>query len=144
MGFMKYLKYPNYKEMLFDFLQTIKNSIDFEWGNYDCCLFAAKCLESFTDLEISHKFDGTYNDEESARKIIKKFGNDVSDIAQFFAKKYGFKEIDTSYARIGDLLCRQGLEGKMLGICLGKYGLFVGKKGLYSVITLTCLKAWEI
>jgi hypothetical protein len=54
----------------------------YAWGGHDCALFAAGCVASITGEDFASEFRGSYDDEDSARRLLASLGcADVGDLA---------------------------------------------------------------
>ena len=74
----------------------------FKYGKADCVNFVLGAIEVVTDKKV---FDMEYKTIKEAKKIILEFNKkDLLDIARDIAKKNNFKEINTSFARRGDVV----------------------------------------
>ena len=75
-------------------------------------------------------FDREYKSLKEAKKILKEFNKkDLLEIAQDIAKENNFAEINTSFARRGDVVFLKTDEelGGTMGICQGEYSIFKAK-----------------
>ena len=88
-----------------------------------------------------------YKTIKEAKEILKEFNKkDLLDIARDIAKENNFKEIDTSFARRGDVVFLETDEelGGTMGICSGEWSIFKAKVGQEKRLTNTCNYAWRI
>lgn len=53
-------------------LTTVKQleAVPFEWGQNDCCIFAAKCIDAQYGTAISQDVVGKYNSEISCKRFM--------------------------------------------------------------------------
>lgn len=42
----------------------------FSWGEHDCCLFAADCVQAVTGVDVAADFRGTYTTPLGAKKPL--------------------------------------------------------------------------
>lgn len=47
----------------------------FEWGTFDCCLFAADAVHAMTGIDFAAAFRGKYHTEKGAVRALIKYGN---------------------------------------------------------------------
>lgn len=105
-----------------DFLAS-RSETAFEWGKFDCMIFASDAIELLTGADPAKEFRGAYSTEADAIEILKRRGG-VRGIAMRGAKKYGFKQIPPLFAQRGDI-CLGRPEGQdTLGVCQGRYFVF--------------------
>lgn len=78
----------------------------FEWGTFDCCLFAAGAIAVKTGLHPMREVT-PYNDPTSAGISLREsYGsNAVRDVFLKIAKEYEAKKVDISEAKDGDIVC---------------------------------------
>lgn len=114
----------------------------FRWGQNDCCLFAAYCIEAVTGRDLAVAFRG-YETREEASKILAGFGG-VYRLAAIVAKAHGIPEIPALQARRGDICLLDSKNGAMLGVCTGDKIVAPGAHGLVSYPLLKGRRAWGI
>lgn len=113
----------------------------FKWGKYDCCLFAASCVEVMTGFDYMKDERGTYKTEKGAKKALK-----GKTLFANLRAKLG-KPIPLAMAQRGDVIYHVFDTGPAVGICIGQETFFVGrevKEGLVTIPTLECSKAFKI
>ena len=116
----------------------------FKYGKADCVNFVLGAIEVVKEKKV---FDMEYKTIKEAKKIILEFNKkDLLDIARDIAKKNNFKEINTSFARRGDVVFLKTDEelGGTMGICSGEWSIFKAKIGQEKRLTNTCDYAWRI
>ena len=116
----------------------------FKYGNADCVNFVLGGIECIVGKKV---FDLPYTSIKEAKKIITELNKkDLLEIAQDIAKKNNFKEINTSFARRGDVVFLKTDEelGGTMGICQGEYSIFKAKVGQERRLTNYCDIAWRI
>mgnify|MGYP003136965240 FL=1 len=116
----------------------------FKYGNADCVNFVLGGIECIVGKKV---FDLPYTSIKEAKKIITELNKkDLLEIAQDIAKKNNFKEINTSFARRGDVVFLKTDEelGGTMGICQGEYSIFKAKVGQERRLTNSCDIAWRI
>lgn len=101
-----------------------------EWGQHDCVLWAASCIEKVTGVDHAAKIKGTYSTPEGGYKaIVKAFG--CHQITELCEKLLG-SPIHIASAIPGDVVYRRSNMGgfdAILGICNGRYSIFIDENG---------------
>ena len=113
-------------------------------GKTDCVNFILGGIEVIIGRKV---FDREYKSLKEAKKILKEFNKkDLLEIAQDIAKENNFEEINTSFARRGDVVFLETDEelGGTMGICSGEWSIFKAKIGQEKRLTNTCNYAWRI
>lgn len=123
-----------------------KRKEPFEFGTFDCSLWAGFAVEAVTGTNLYAPYLGKYTTALGALRKLKQ-NDDVSKPVEFFQKHFG--EIQPiAFARKGDIvLAYTGNEqidlplefeefGPTIGICYGHTSLFLGEDGLVEVETL--------
>lgn len=110
---------------------------EFAWGEADCCLFAAKCVDAMTGSDLYREIRGNYFNEESAKAYIASFGGLEQAVTHWLGEP-------TGRATRGDVVLFDGGEGDAVGICLGSEVYAMGPKGLHRVPRRVILKAWHV
>ena len=121
-----------------------QQKIKFKRGKSDCVNFVIGAIEVVTGKKV---FDMEYKTIKEAKEILKEFNKkDLLDIARDIAKENNFKEINTSFARRGDVVFLKTDEelGGTMGICQGEYSIFKAKVGQEKRLTNSCDIAWRI
>ena len=142
------IRKPEWQELLHSFLvANVKQP--FAWGTWDCALFSANAIQSFTGVDLAADFRGKYTDEAGAMATIKTVtgGITVEDAAVYAAKQHGLVEWKTAlFAQRGDLVLYQGSEGLAAGIVHfnGIHCLFVTPTGLHKIPLRQCKRAWKV
>jgi hypothetical protein len=111
--------------------------VPFEWGTNDCCLFAADCVRDLTGLDHAAGIRGTYHDERSARRVVRRMGG-MAALAKPLSEK------PASHVQRADVvLC--DVEGReTFGICIGNgFWCAPGASGLVFRRTCDVLKVFE-
>lgn len=118
------------------------SSTDFKWGESDCVCSSFACVERMTGIDPMAEFRGNYDDEESAKQLIKNQGH--SSLYHMLIAHLG-KPIKATFAQRGDIVYRKAsLEGGAVGICIGAEAVFKSDVGWTRVKLLSCARAWRI
>ncbi|WP_140920881.1 DUF6950 family protein [Limnobaculum xujianqingii] len=65
------MKYPDWQERLVRTLQAAKMR-PFSWGEHDCALFAADCVQAMCGEDFAAVYRGTYDSRIGAKKALLK------------------------------------------------------------------------
>lgn len=91
-------------------LTESREEVPFEWGKYDCCLFAADVVKEMTGEDYAEPFRGKYTTEEGARALLDEKGGLVEYIDSVLPRK------DVNFAQRGDVVLVTTDLGDTLGI----------------------------
>jgi hypothetical protein len=98
----------------------------FAWGEADCVLFAAACVEAMTGVDLAADVRGTYDDALGAARALKALN--VEDVRGLLALH--FTEVPASMAQRGDLAI-VGMDGQMAAaVVTGPEVIGLGLTGL--------------
>lgn len=105
---------PDWRQRLDDYLDSIDGK-PFRWGELDCALFAADCVQAMTGVDLAADFRGLYTDQEGAEAAIKVAGHDTYAelVSSLLPLAEGGKHM------IGDVAV---VESPAFGPCLGIVG----------------------
>lgn len=109
----------------------------FQWGDHDCCRFAAGAVEAMTGDDRMAGY--TYTDERAALRLIR----DAGSLDALVVRALG-EPIPPAFAQRGDVVIADLDHGPTLGVCLGLLSAFVADTGLTHRPTLACRAAWRI
>jgi hypothetical protein len=138
---------PDWEESLSNFL-TANEHRPFEWGQWDCILFACAAAEVMTGRDAAAEYRGRYNDAAGAALALRELGQGT------LIKTIGheFDEKPVARAIRGDLVWHAGC----VGICLGGNAAFltdpaladlagVQRRGSYVMVPRALwLRAWIV
>ena len=91
----------------------------FVWGQWDCCLYAADAILSYTGIDIAADFRDRYTNGIGALRAIKEVtgGSTVADAAAYCASKHGLEEHKYPLmAKRGDLVVIQNGDNLIAGV----------------------------
>lgn len=131
------MRIENWEGVLYEYLEASKD-LQFQWGKNDCCLWAAKFVDSITGSNIAIDWIGLYGDEDGANLLMLERGfTSCEMVMESLAISKPIK-----MAGRGDIV--QHKNGA-LGICDGRKSYFLTpNNGLGAVLTISCKKAWRI
>lgn len=115
----------------------------FEWGQFDCALMAAECIEQITGTHPHPELVGSYYSPIGAARVLQARSG-LSGIMDDL-----FSQVEVDYAQKGDIvlvLCRDSNRKQSLAICCGVQLLLMGQERPVLVNTdeVKKLKAWRI
>ena len=79
-------------------LTESREEVPFEWGKYDCCLFAADVVREITGVDYAEPFRGKYTAEEGAKALLEEKGGLVEYIDSVLPRK------DVNFVQRGDVV----------------------------------------
>ncbi len=122
----------------------------FEWGRFDCCLFALMCNDAVTGGALYERFAGTYDSEYGAARVLQPYGG-IVEIADSVYGEFGWQRVPVLMAQRGDtvsgLVASVGGEmRRALGVVAmnGRDAFFAGLQGIVAVPVRKCDHAWRI
>lgn len=122
----------NSNSLLAEYIAS-KNNTPFEWGVFDCCIFASECVKIKTGLDLYADYRGKYNDEASAQTVQKQIGY----IEEVLDKH--FERISVDFIRRGDVVM---FENGVMGIYYNGY-FSTGKNGV-GVVNHKVKEVWAL
>jgi hypothetical protein len=126
---------------------------EYQWGVFDCCLFAADVVQAITGVDLAAEFRGKYKTAAGATRELKKYAgtSKLSDTLGIIMTKHGCKMIRPGWAGRGDVVVilddlRDGSFGEVCGICVGANGVAVpvAPVGIKFTRAGTAVAAWCI
>ena len=115
---------PDWEMRLSNFMQANERRA-FEWGQWDCILFACAAAEAITGEDRAAQYRGRYSDNEGARAALRELGKGtlLRTVDSQFARK------PVGNAQRGDLVWRDGC----VGVCLGDKAAFLTEPELLDI-----------
>lgn len=91
-----------------DYVEEVKER-DFEWGVYDCCLFAADVFKLFHGYDPAQHIRGQYSTRKGAlaqlQKIVPNVEVQLSTLIAGFMEQHKMLRKAPHYLQRGDLIC---------------------------------------
>ena len=112
----------------------------FDYGQHDCCLFAADCVLAVTGVDLAADWRGRYGTEASGLKLAK-----VRSVAQL-AGRY-FQEVEPVFAHRGDLaVAPLGRRGRLARVPLLFVvdGPLLRTYGAAAIPRVHATRAWRV
>lgn len=115
----------------------------FAWGQHDCALFAATCVEAMTGLDLAAGLRGAYGNARAAVAALDAmFG--VKTLAELGDLLFG-PPIDPALAQRGDVALVDVSEiGEAAGVVLGRFVAAPGPLGVVNVPRDRATRAWRV
>jgi hypothetical protein len=108
-------KQQGWEQALHDFFVRAKN-IPFDWGKWDCCIFADEALQAIYGEKVIPN-ELKWDDERTAKRAILRYGDGCLGLAVGrAAKKAGMEEVLPCIPEKGDLVLHDSDNGLAVGI----------------------------
>lgn len=131
------MRNPTWLQDLSNYISSCKD-VEFQWGSFDCCIFAANCCQLVANSDPAAAYRGQYDSEWGAKVALA--GNHGSLAGAFGAL---YSEVDPGMAQRGDVVIFESELGLTAGIQWVEGVWTVGLNGVVFV-TPTVLKAWRV
>lgn len=115
---------------------VLRDPRPFAWGASDCCLFAARCVEAMTGVDLAAPY--AYGDAREAAVLLEQHGG-VEGIA---TASLGAPK-GALFAFPGDIVLVEAPR-PMLGVCVGHRVAVQGSVGIEYVPLSSARKAWGV
>jgi len=139
------MRLSGWETRLSDFIEKVSKQ-PFEYGEFDCCLFAAEVIKTLAGVDIRTEIiPDRYQGKEEADEVLRKYGG-IEGIADRVAERCGFKPIPVLFAQRGDVVTGEIKDVFNFGICIGKKIAFSSPSGLVflNITSKSLKKAWRI
>jgi hypothetical protein len=118
--------------------EYLENVGPFEWGQNDCCLFAANAVEVITGTDPAKKYRG-YKTKLGAAKKLKDLG-----IEGAWSKEFG-DPINPKLCKRGDVVLFQNGQEQSIGVCMGTKFAAIAEEGLIMLdMQKHAIMGWKI
>lgn len=115
-------------------------AVPYEWGQNDCILFAAGCVEAMTGVDLAAEYRGTYDGPEGAARIIARAG--AGSLGEFLALY--LPETPVSLVQRGDIVIADAPSGDFAAVCQGATCVGPSRRGLIHIKTLQAKQAFKV
>jgi len=137
---MRYSDWPTRLQAELDAAETRR----FEYGYHDCCVFAARCIQAMTGVNLAFRWQGCYHALEDVDHVLKDCGGLIG-LVEMIAAEVGMEEVPPAFAQRGDLALIVTESGPALAICVGAELIAArAPAGLASVPAGAAQRAWRI
>lgn len=133
---------PDWDIKLSEFLKENRER-DFEWGTWDCCIFANACLKTICGKDVIPK-TLKWKDEKTAYKAIKDYGGTLDKALEKAALAAGMEPVDINFVTTGDLVVVMNDNKPVAGISDGSRIMSPTDGGYAFSLPSTIEKAWRI
>lgn len=133
------MRLPNWESKLNNYIHENQFKA-FQYGLNDCCSFTIKAQKILTGSTLFPEFDGTYKDLKSGKAILNKLGYKT----WIGACNDRLEKIIVPFAKRGDVVSMRTNDSFAMGICMGKYGAFIGEQKMEFIAREELKLAWRI
>jgi hypothetical protein len=133
---------PDWEIKLAEFLKENRER-DFEWGKWDCCIFANACLKVISGKNVIPK-TLKWKDEKTAYKAIKDYGGTLDQALEKAALAAGMIPVEPQYVTTGDLVVVMNENKPVAGISDGSRVMSPTDGGYAFSLPSTIEAAWRI
>lgn len=134
------MRFSDWPSRLNEFIHS-RRSTPFQWGQHDCCLFAADAVQAITGDDHAAEYRGKYTTELGAARALKKHGNGTLEAT--LTAKLG-DPIPRLRASRGDVVAVNTKDGVALGIFYGAGAICVTRDGLTTLPLNEILTVWRV
>jgi len=117
------------------------NNNRFEWGKWDCCLFAADCVKALTGEDYAAVFRNRYSSAIGAKRVLLNEG--YSSLKTALIAVLG-TEIPAKMAQRGDVVLIEQNGEFAAGIIWAGQVLCTGSNSLQRLSLSSVICAWRI
>jgi hypothetical protein len=111
----------------------------FEYGTWDCCMFAGGAIEAVTGVDLAAGARGQYGSRDEGLALLEQDGGIEEVLSEL-------QEVPLLRAQRGDLVMMSDPEAFTVGIVAfnGREALVIGEDGLEQVPVTTFQRAWRV
>ncbi|WP_312838456.1 DUF6950 family protein [Pantoea piersonii] len=131
------MKHPDWQKRLVTVIKAAEKR-PFSWGEHDCCLFAADCVEAMCGEDFAAEFRGKYDSETGAKKALLRGGGSLERVLARF-----LDEVSPSLIQRGDVAVVENAGRRCAGVFYGGSVWVPGDNGLVS-LRGNLLSAWRV
>jgi hypothetical protein len=125
-------------QVLFSEYIKSRRHTPFEWGQNDCCFFAADWVSKLYGVSVAAEHRGTYTTALGAARLIEQLGGLDAIAGQYL------DPIEVSFASVGDIVMIENAGRDLLAICNGATSFGPGADGVAVLATSLAKKAWRV
>ncbi len=138
---------PGWQSALDRFL-TAHRETRFQYGVWDCCLFACDAIEVMTGVDVAAQFRGRYHSRTEAQRAIRGYSGEASvrSVAERVTGAYAMPQVDILRARRGDVVLIRRPRDYSLGIVAlnGTDVITVTPHGLQRIALSNAICGWRV
>lgn len=131
----------DWQTKLLEKVESLSNTA-FVWGEMDCVIFAATCVDTMTTTQFAEQVFGKYDSEESCKKfIVKTYGGLREAIGAFL-----HEEVSVDLAQRGDVVVFTGDNGTTTGVMwsTGVFAMAPNGAELLPIRKSQIMAAWRV
>ncbi|WP_442322110.1 DUF6950 family protein [Cernens ardua] len=110
----------------------------FQWGTFDCCIFAAGICMSICGVDPMKPYYGRYSTEYEAKRLILKEPGSLEAVWDAC-----FTRINPLNAQRGDIVAFRGPQGLSMGVVWAN-SIFATSDSGITRINVTPVMAWRV
>lgn len=115
---------------------------DYQWGRWDCGIFAIEVVRAICGRDPAPGVAGSYDTMGGAVRV---HGGDLEAFAHRIAMEAGMVRVKGKFARLGDVAVVEAAHGPALGVVLGDVVAVPSRpRGLQRVSCGGILRAWRV
>lgn len=134
------MRHKDWSTRLSTFISENANR-QFEWGRWDCCLFAADAVKAITGEDLAADFRGRYKTERGALRALKKYGKGA--IKETLASKLGTEKTPLQATR-GDIALVDRPGGDAAGVVSGVAIIVITPEGMAQIPITAAKVVWSV
>ena len=121
------MKHPDWQRRLIDVIKAAEKR-PFLWGENDCCLFAADCVQAMCGEDFASDLRGTYSTAVGAKRVLLNAGGSIEKVlAQHL------DEVPVSLRQRGDIAVVISDGSRCAGVVFGGAVFVPGESGLVKL-----------
>lgn len=113
----------------------------FRWGSFDCCIWAAICVDAIRGDNIVDRIKSEYSNKSQAIEYLARFGSTESAITEYLGEPQHINMTSRGDVVVIDY-DRDGYNAA--GIFDGQQVIVTGPKGLMRVSRDHIIKSWRV
>jgi hypothetical protein len=130
----------NWPAKLADLIELNRNR-KFRWGKFDCCIWAAMCVDEITDSIFVDRIKSEYTNKSEAIAFLSRFGSTESAITEYLGETQHLNMTSRGDVVVIDY-DRDGYNAA--GVFDGQNVIVTGPKGLMRVSRDHIIKSWRV
>lgn len=118
------MKHPDWQKRLTDMIRAAEKR-PFLWGQHDCCLFAADCVQAMCGEDFASSLRGTYDSANGAKRVLLTNGGTLEKVLACY-----LDEVPVKLAQRGDIAVVLSAGSRCAGVVFGGAVFVPGENGL--------------